>query len=56
LQQCFFGEHLLALYPDKIVSIIQSENSGIIAPAIMPELVWLAAETLMDYTWKNVLY
>ncbi|MEI6754444.1 MAG: DUF6371 domain-containing protein [Paludibacter sp.] len=43
LQQCFFGEHLLKIYPDKQVAIVESEKSAIIASCIMPELIWLAA-------------
>jgi len=43
LQQCFFGEHLLKLYPDKTVAIVESEKSALIASAIFPELVWLGA-------------
>jgi hypothetical protein len=43
LQQCFFGEHLLKLYPDKTVAIVESEKSALIASAIFPELIWLAA-------------
>ena len=26
LQQCFFGEHLLKLYPDKTAAIVDSEK------------------------------
>jgi hypothetical protein len=43
LQQCFFGEHLLKIYPDKQIAIVESEKSAIIASCIMPELIWLAA-------------
>lgn len=46
LQQCFFGEHLLKIYPDKFVAIVESEKSAIIANCIMPELIWLAAGSL----------
>ncbi|MEI6751857.1 MAG: DUF6371 domain-containing protein [Paludibacter sp.] len=46
LQQCFFGEHLLIIYPDKPVAIVESEKSAIIASCIMPDLVWLAAGNL----------
>lgn len=46
LQQCFFGEHLLKIYPEKLVAIVESEKSAIIASMIMPELVWLAAGNL----------
>lgn len=46
LQQCFFGEHLLKIYPDKQVEIVESEKSALIASAVFPDLVWLAAGNL----------
>jgi Domain of unknown function (DUF6371) len=46
LQQCFFGEHLLKLYPNKPVAIVESEKSALIASAVFPDLVWLGAGNL----------
>jgi hypothetical protein len=46
LQQCFFGEHLLTLYPDKSVAIVESEKSVLIASALLPDFIWLAAGNL----------
>lgn len=46
LQQCFFGEHLLKIYPEKSVAIVESEKSAIIASTIFPDLIWLAAGSL----------
>jgi hypothetical protein len=46
LRQCFFGEHLLNKYPDKIVALVESEKTAIIAAGKMPEYVWLAAGSL----------
>ena len=46
LQQCFFGEHLLKIYPDKYVGIVESEKSAIIASCIFPDLIWLASGNL----------
>lgn len=46
LQQCFFGEHLLIIYPDKPVAIVESEKSAIIASCIVPNMIWLAAGNL----------
>jgi len=46
LQQCFFGEHLLKIYPGKSVAIVESEKSAIIGSLIMSELIWLAAGNL----------
>jgi hypothetical protein len=46
LQQCFFGEHLLKIYPSKYVGIVESEKSAIIASCIVPDMIWLAAGNL----------
>lgn len=43
LQQCFFGEHLLTIYPNKTVAIVESEKSALIASAVFPDLLWLGA-------------
>lgn len=42
LQQCFFGEHLLTLYPDKRVFIVESEKTAIIAAHFIPDGLWIA--------------
>jgi hypothetical protein len=41
LQQCFFGEHLLA-HKSKTVAIVESEKSAIIASLYFPKFIWLA--------------
>lgn len=43
LSQCFFGEHLLKIYPDKTIGIVESEKSACIASVLFPDLVWLSA-------------
>ncbi len=42
LRQCLFGQHLLALYPDKTVILVESEKSAVIASHYMPDILWLA--------------
>ena len=42
LRQCLFGQHLLPLYPDKTVFLVESEKSAVIASHYMPDVVWLA--------------
>lgn len=42
LTQCLFGEHLLALYPDKTVALVESEKSAVICAAALPQFIWLA--------------
>lgn len=43
LVQCFFGEHLLPVYPDSKVMIVESEKSAIIASHYYPQYLWLAS-------------
>ena len=42
LTQCLFGEHLLSLYPDRTVALVESEKTAIICAGFIPEYVWLA--------------
>lgn len=41
-QQCLFGEHLLKMYPDKVVALVESEKNALIGSAVFPEYNWLA--------------
>lgn len=42
LQQCLFGEHLLSLYPEKTVAIVESEKTSLIMSILQPEFLWIA--------------
>ena len=42
LRQCFFGEHLLPLYPDRKVFLVESEKTAVIASHFMPDVLWIA--------------
>ncbi len=42
LCQCFFGEHLLTIYPNKQVFIVESEKTAVIASHFMPDGIWIA--------------
>jgi hypothetical protein len=46
LSQCYFGEHLLRLYPDKPVAIVEAEKTAVIASIIYQDYNWLAAGNL----------
>ena len=46
LSQCYFGEHLLRLYPDKPVAIVEAEKTALIASMIYHNYNWLAAGNL----------
>lgn len=42
-KNCFFGEHLLNKYSEKVIAIVESEKSAIIAAAYLPNYIWLAS-------------
>ncbi|MDI3505278.1 MAG: hypothetical protein PWQ81_500 [Bacteroidota bacterium] len=46
LRQCYFGEHLLRLYPDKPVAIVEAEKTAVITSIVIPQYNWLAAGNL----------
>jgi hypothetical protein len=42
LLDCFFGEHLLKLFPNKEIAIVESEKSAIICSIYYPKYLWIA--------------
>jgi len=42
LVQCLYGEHLLNRYPQKVVGIVESEKTAIIASIFNDDFLWLA--------------
>lgn len=46
LRQCYFGEHLLRLYPDKPLAIVEAEKTAVITSIVIPQCNWLAAGNL----------
>lgn len=46
LKQCLFGEHLLINSPYKPIAVVESEKTAIIASAMMPAFIWLAAGSM----------
>jgi len=42
LRQCLFGQHLLPIYLDRTVFIVESEKTAVIASHYMPDVLWLA--------------
>jgi hypothetical protein len=42
LTQCLFGEHLLNIYPDKPVCIVESEKTAVLCTLMFPTSIWLA--------------
>jgi len=46
LNQCFFGERLLAKYPDKPIAIVEGEKTAIICALLYPDWNWLATGSM----------
>ena len=42
LTQCLFGEHLLRIYPQRQVCLVESEKTAVVCSAFLPEYVWVA--------------
>lgn len=50
LSQCYFGEHLLRIYPKKPVAIVEAEKTAVIGSMIHKDFIWLAAGNLQGLT------
>lgn len=46
LRQCYFGEHLLRLYPNRPIAIVEAEKTAVITSMVIPQCNWLAAGNL----------
>ena len=46
--QCLYGEHLLSYYPNKVVGIVESEKTALIASLEYDQLLWLATGGLSN--------
>lgn len=53
LKQCFFGEHLLALYPDSDIAIVESEKTALICSVYFPSTLWLATGGKTGVKWTE---
>jgi hypothetical protein len=53
LKQCFFGEDLIYPGCKKIIAIVESEKTAVIAAGFMPEYVWVAAGSLDGLTYEK---
>lgn len=42
LTQCLFGEHLMRLYPERLVCLVEAEKTAVIAAGFLPDYLWLA--------------
>ena len=47
--QVLFGSHLLRLYPDASVGVVESQKSAVILSIIYPEIVWVATAGMTNF-------
>jgi len=48
LKQCLFGEHLLRLFPELPVAIVESEKTALLCALAFPQYLWLATGGLYN--------
>jgi len=53
LKQCYFGEHQLAANTDKVVAVVESEKTAIIASIALPEYLWMATGGVTGCRWMD---
>ena len=54
LAQCFYGEHLLNAYPDKMVAVVEAYKTAHVGAILMPDMVWLATDSLQGLTAERL--
>jgi hypothetical protein len=52
--ECFFGEHLLNYYPNKLIAIVESAKTAIIANHFLPEYIWLSCNGASGLTREKL--
>lgn len=50
---CFFGEHLLSLYPNAKIGLVESEKTALYMATIYPDMVWLATGGKHGANWTS---
>jgi len=54
LEQCLFGEHLLAKYPLKSVCLVESEKTAVFCSSIFTDFVWVATGGLSQMSFSKM--
>lgn len=54
ISKCLFGEHLLNLFPDKPISIVESEKTAIIASIFFPNFIWMATGGISNLSYDKI--
>ena len=54
ISKCLFGEHLLNLYPNKPIAVVESEKTAIIANIYFPNFIWMATGGVSNLTYDKI--
>lgn len=54
-QQCLFGQHLLRLYPEKTVAVVESEKTAIICSAVYPQYIWVSVGSMGMFNKERLM-
>jgi hypothetical protein len=54
IEKCLFGEHLLGLYPDKAIAIVESEKTAVIASLFFPNFIWMATGGIGNLNYAKI--
>ncbi len=54
ISKCLFGEHLLTIYPDKPIAIVESEKTAIIASLFFQDFIWMATGGISNLSLKYI--
>ena len=54
LEQCLYGEHLLALRPRAVVALAEGAKTAHIGSALMPAMVWVAVDSMMGLSLERL--
>ena len=52
---CLFGEHIVKLFPDKPIGLVEAPKTAFIASLIYPEYIWLAVGALSYLTKERMV-
>jgi hypothetical protein len=54
ISTCLFGEHLLNIYPNKPIAVVESEKTAIIASVYFPNFIWMAAGGIGNLSYEKI--
>lgn len=53
-EYCFFGEHLLSVFPNKAIAIVESEKTALVMTGIVSDYLWIASGGLSNLNSRRM--